>query len=222
MSAKFSLNSALLKWIALVSMTVDHLALFFEKDLTAFCPALFTLLRILGRLAFPIFAFLLVEGFLHTRNRRAYGLRLLAFGLVSEVPYDLFHYGTCFSLEGQNAILTLLVGFVLLTAYDYFDSHHQTLLAFLSSGLLILAACLTRCDLALPMLIIVFMAYLFRFNRLYACLGSLLACLFEWPAIFALPLLYFYNGKRGRQMPYLFYIYYPLHLLILGLLALAC
>ena len=77
------LSGSSLKVIALVSMTVDHIAYYLMEHGTL----LYELMRMVGRMAFPIFAFLLVEGYTHTRSRGKYALNLLIFALISEVPW---------------------------------------------------------------------------------------------------------------------------------------
>ena len=108
--AKPGLTSYQLKWIAVITMVIDHIgAVLFPGEL---------ILRIIGRLSFPIFCFLLTEGFCHTHNRRAYMQRLGVFALVSEVPYDLTFHGKLLDLERQNIFFTLLLGVILLNLLE--------------------------------------------------------------------------------------------------------
>jgi hypothetical protein len=104
---KNGLSSFALKSIAIVSMSTDHagVALFPEQ----------LWMRAVGRLAFPIFAFLLCEGYSHTRSVRRYAVRLGVFALISEIPFDLMGGGNLFDPGHQNIFFTLLIG--LLTIY---------------------------------------------------------------------------------------------------------
>lgn len=80
-------------------------------------------MRLIGRLGFPIFCFLLVEGFQRTRNLKKYALRLAAFALVSEIPFDLATKGEIFSMGYQNVFFTLLSGLLALCCMDYLNKH---------------------------------------------------------------------------------------------------
>ena len=123
------LSGSALKMIAVVTMTIDHLALFLLRYHAEFTEPLFlyhnkavnwyVVMRCIGRLAFPLFAFLLVEGFLHTSNRRRYGYSLLICALVSEIPWALLHHG--FHLAGHNVLFTLLLGFLGLCAIERYQ-----------------------------------------------------------------------------------------------------
>ena len=101
-SGRFSLSAAALHILAMVLMLMDHLwaTLLPAQDW----------LTCAGRLAFPIFAFMAVEGYFHTHSFRKYALRLALFAVLSEVPFDLMYGGTWFYPVHQNVIWTLLLG----------------------------------------------------------------------------------------------------------------
>lgn len=106
---KFGLDSFTLKIIALVTMIIDHTgAVLFPQ---------YPILRIIGRISFPIFAFLAAEGFYHTRNVKKYMLRLAGFAVLSEVPFDIVFYGKFFEPAHQNIFFTLLLGVMLMYFY---------------------------------------------------------------------------------------------------------
>jgi len=120
------LNGSWLKLIAIISMLIDHTAHMLAPTLPLLSKPIFSILgesitiyyimRKVGRLAFPIFCFLISEGFYHTRNRIKYSLNLFIFALISELPYNLLR--TCgksvFHINGQNVFFTLLLGTIVL------------------------------------------------------------------------------------------------------------
>ena len=101
------MSSFVLKVIACLTMLIDHAAVVFRADISADA---YWVMRGVGRLAFVIFCFFIVEGFIRTRSRGAYALRLGLFALLSEIPFDLMVYGRVMEMSGQNVYLTLLLG----------------------------------------------------------------------------------------------------------------
>lgn len=214
------MNIFLLKTIALISMIIDHYGVIFHDGVFAY--------RIIGRLAFPIYAFLLVEGYSHTKNVKKYAKRLLLFALISEVPFDLAFYNGI-SLTHQNIFFTLFIGLMMMYFLDNQDKYNLDTLSILSLGIFaaiflfvdynflgivyILAFFYTR-DMDSPkkifkVAVAIFMVNLLTFSSI------------QHFSILSLPLLYFYNGKLGPQNKFiqiLFYIAYPLHLIIFYLI----
>ena len=128
------LDASVLKYIAVVTMLIDHaaLCLIYNMILKPAAPIsrgtqlyslylLYKFLRGVGRLAFPIFCFFLVEGFRYTRSRKKYALRLFLFGLISEVPFDLCSKLTFPNHMHQNVMFELLMGVIMLSAWEYFE-----------------------------------------------------------------------------------------------------
>ena len=120
------LSGSALKLIAAVTMIIDHVAVSFlyNSMIVLFSAGsyrltLYNLMRAIGRLSFPLFAFLLVEGFLHTHDKKRYGLRLAIFALLSELPWNLVHTGGLFYGK-QNVFFTLLTGYLALCAVERF------------------------------------------------------------------------------------------------------
>lgn len=181
-------------------------------------------LRTVGRLAFPIFCFLLVEGFLHTRNIRKYGARLLVFALISEIPFDLALFNKWFNADYQNVFFTLFIGLWVLEWY------RKTTGQPLKQSLVILAGCgasvLLKCDYNVIGIVLILLFYVFYENkRLQTLFGGILAAV-ESLGCFGAAVLAFipirmYNGTRGeKNLKYFFYWFYPAHLLLLYILRL--
>ena len=109
------LNGSALKTIAVISMISDHCAYYLMEEDTL----LYETMRCFGRIAFPVFAFLVAEGFRHTRNRMSYFLHLVGFAVVSEVPWYLLN-----GADGtHNVMFTLALGVVALAVFERFREH---------------------------------------------------------------------------------------------------
>lgn len=217
------LSGSGLKLIAVASMLSDHLAALYLRDISAMRDVWFSighraitpysLMRVFGRLAFPIFAFLLVEGFLHTRNRLRYGINLFVFAVLSEIPWNLVHEGTlCY--QTQNVFFTLLIGYLGLCAIDHFKDIPKRQLVCLV-GLLIVAVFL-RADYGCGGYGFILLLYVLREQKIMqAVIGS---CVLNsrWVAGLAFIPISMYNGERGfvkgAVAKYAFYLFYPLHL----------
>lgn len=128
----FSLSNAALKNIAYLVMLIDHFfAVIFTKIIRQLATAGYetdSLIRIrqdgraVGRMAFVLFAYLIVEGFVHTRSRPKYLLRLMLLALVSEIPFDLAFSGQLVNNTGQNTLFTLSIGMLVLIIWEWSDS----------------------------------------------------------------------------------------------------
>lgn len=223
------LSGSWLKVLAVLSMLLDHLAAFCWRDLPALQTVLFSVghraitpyffLRLVGRIAFPIFAFLIVEGFVHTRSRKRYGWNLALFALISELPWNLVHSGT-WHYAGQNVFFTLLLGYLGLCALEAFQEEKGKLLGALL-GLLV-ASIVLRADYGCSGYGFILLLYVLRENKiLQAIIGS---CVLgsRWIAGLAFIPINLYNGERGfvkgPVAKYAFYLFYPLHLLVIWLL----
>ena len=214
------LSGSWLKVIAMVSMAIDHLSAYLFRYHPDFTEALFTvgskqvswcfLMRCIGRLAFPLFAFLLVEGFLHTSNRMKYGRNLLLFALLSEIPFDLVFF-------------TLFLGFLALYAVDRWESGKNSavrLAVILFS--LIGVGILFHTDYGSTGVGFILLLYVLRHHRVFQAAIGWCYLPMRWITGMAFIPINLYNGRRGFiQGPigkYLFYVFYPLHLLVIYLL----
>lgn len=217
------MNSFRLKWIAILTMAIDHTA----AVLLPYDSTLYLVMRCIGRVAFPIFVFLLIEGFQHTSNVKKYLLRLGAFALISEVPFDLAIFGRVIEFSHQNIFFTLFIGLLSIYLIGIVEKTYYrkpALQILLNAGITIVFSCLagflkTDYDFGGVLLIIAF--YLFRKSKLLLtlCLLIVAGVLFGGIEIYAvlgmIPIV-FYNGKKGKSMKYFFYLFYPAHLLLLA------
>lgn len=187
-----------------------------------------TVATLFGRIAFPIFCFLLVQGALLTRDYKKQILRLLAFAFISEIPFNLCLSGEPFYLGHQNVFFTLAFGVatvVLLQEMETrFDGRKKSLLQALIFILIVVLCEMLNFDYGAAGIIAIVLFYLAAWSRRLTMTMGLFAFLFEAPlygmVYLSLPLIYSYNGKRGKGSRYGFYIFYPGHLLLLYLLSL--
>lgn len=164
------LSAAALHILAMALMLADHLHNTLLPDQAW--------LGWIGRLAFPIFAFLLVEGYHHTRNFRRYCLRLLLAALLSEIPFDLMAYSTAFYPFHQNVLWTFLVSLLMLRALHWAqDTGKQWIRITAGVGAILagyLLGYLLMCDYYGPGVMTVLVFDLFRGRRWWQSLGQLL------------------------------------------------
>ena len=219
------LSSFALRLLALISMLLDHAGLALFPAVGAF--------RCAGRISFPIYCFLLTQGFLHTRDVRAYGRRLLLLAILSEIPFDLLIFGRMVSSVEQNVLFSLLLGLMALYAAEALRGKplHAAIVqltlcmaamaARVSYGWLGVALCLcvyyageNKARLALSMSGVLL---------LYTLSLALSGVTASWVltslcALLSLLPLLAYSGRRGARnslFTFLFYAAYPLHLLAL-------
>lgn len=224
----FRLSGSALKVIAVLSMVIDHCAYFLLPEGS---PILYEVCRCLGRVAFPLFAYLIAEGFANTRNRMRYFLTLLAFGFVSEIPWFLLN-----GYDGShNVMFTLAVGVVALSAFDRLCEHGPLCFASVSLFGLLTLATGTDYDWRGILMIVIF--YMLRFQTIQPWITrhsfpmpnqTVLQVLFTFPlmlhyglagALLASMVIFLYDGTRGAikgdVAKYSFYAVYPLHLMMI-------
>ncbi|MCR4960101.1 MAG: conjugal transfer protein TraX [Lachnospiraceae bacterium] len=305
--SKGGLPGSTLKIIAIITMFIDHTgAVILERylsriDMTrALNPEsvdfdylrlslLDGLMRAVGRIAFPIFIFLLVQGFTYTHSRTKYVLRLALFCLIAEIPFNMAFRGKVFTTDYQSVFLTITIGFLFLwfaedialknnvkawlgipsmilssaalglwvtkkvantglvrgTTYVigttvvfaliislaqmiYGSKHTFETMYKVSFSLVGMAAAMwladfLKTDYAGLGVLAIATCYAFRENKMRSMIMTIVALttfnLFEVFAFLGLPFVAFYNGKRGLKLKYIFYIFYPVHLLILHLIS---
>lgn len=305
------ISGSTVKIIAVVTMLIDHAAatvlarylvmgvdtaiatgdirLWLEENAAYY--TVYNVMRGIGRLGFPIFCFLLVEGYQRTRDVKKYALRLFLFALLSDVPFDLAISGQPIHWGYQNVYFTLLLGLLALCAFGFFEKREgqpqkdlplavrilfmvtgvftpilyadpyikaigedekrtmacailmgatigfyslygwrkglrrlQTVCADMTALLLCMKAAELLCtDYGGMGVLTIAVMYLFRRRKALAmgmgCVVLTIMSLSEVPAFLAVIPVALYNGKRGLKMKYFFYAFYPVHLLLLYLLA---
>jgi hypothetical protein len=235
-----------LKLLALLSMFIDHFAaIVLEQYLSnagvvnlwesarnfgepaGRLAACYLLMRLVGRLAFPIYCFFIVEGFFHTSRLPRYLLRLLIFAFLSEVPFDLAFEDRWFYPGYQNVYFTLLIGLLTISGI------HRLVQTKIPRALGVLtctfagaaAAELLHTDygaIGVCVIVILYCGHGGSRKRSMglSCLALLFTSYMEVTALVDVWLVNRYNGKRGRSLKYFFYGFYPAHILSLYLLRL--
>lgn len=232
------LTGAHLKYIAMFFMLLSHLAQTgFMYGLGQKYFVLADIFVLLGRISMPIFCFFTVQAVIYTKDFKKYCLRMLLFALVSEIPFDISIYGTPFYMNGQNVIFTLLIGAIVIYGIDYFwKKEVNTILKILVILIIIFIgtnlALTLRTDYKHNGVMAIVLLYFARDSKILTSLALLLAFHFEFimggyaiPITYgvvylAIPLIMLYNGQRGKQNKWAFYIFYPSHLLFIYLLKL--
>lgn len=205
-------------------------------------------LTCIGRLSFPIFAFLLAEGYFHTGNLKKYLRRLFLFALISEIPFNLAMGSRLFYPIHQNVLWTFLMAMGLIHWNEKVKAQHlwkRVLVGCASICLGYIGGIITFTDFYHAGVLTVLVFYFFRGRRWWCCLGQLL-CLWyinfemlgglsyqvflfgrihfipqQGFALLALIPIWLYRGKQGfrsKWLQYSYYAFYPLHLLLLGFL----
>lgn len=202
----------------------------------------------IGRIAFPIFAFMCVEGYFHTKNLKKYLLRLFAFALISELPFNLVMGGRLFYPLHQNVLWTFLLGLGLIWLNEKAREKKLPLRILVGAGTVILAYILgliTFVDYYHAGVLTVLVFYFFRGRKWWCFVGQLLALWYinvellsgfayelvigghslylvrQGFALLSLIPIWLYRGRQGaynRALRALYYGFYPAHLLVLGLI----
>ncbi len=225
------LNRNHLKYIAVFAMLIDHFAHYFLSS--AWGTPIYIAFRFIGRLTAPIMCYFLVEGFTHTTSKKKYFLRLLIFAIISQVAFDFAHGHSILNLD-LSMIYTLLCCFTMLWTIEYFKN---IFLKILSALIFIYLASFGDWGAYAPIWILGF--YVFRGNLHLQILPYLIVSLYiiitsvgkhiATPIMMSgvllfIPLIYLYNGKGGKKNAFnkwFFYIIYPLHLFLIGIIKIA-
>lgn len=223
------LSAQALRITAALSMVIDHVgAVFFPEAVW---------MTAVGRIAYPLFAFLIVEGAVHTRDWKKYALRLLLLAVISELPFDwltleagiwteeAWHIGI-FSLVRQNTVFTLLAGLLVAEAAVRGDARQNPYIGFLAAVAGAGAAWLLQFDYGGAGVLLIYFFYLFRgsFWLQALSLGLLSVLAMGGLQVFALAAavpIFLYsgrNGRAGRAAQAGMYLFYPLHLIVISMI----
>ena len=240
MKKRFEMTSASLHDLAKALMVCDHLwATIIPGN---------QWLTTVGRLTYPIYAFLLVEGYFHTRDVKKYALRLAALAILSEIPFNLMYSSQIFYPVHQNVIWTLLIGLGCVHLNERVRERGMVLRILTAGGTLLggaLLGLLSFADYNAPGVLTILVFYFFR-GRKWWCLAGQTALLYylnvevlkglafevelfgqthfivqQGVALFALIPIWLYRGRKGRGgrgFQYACYAFYPLHMLALHLI----
>jgi len=230
-------NRNALKYIAVIAMLIDHIGYFFVPTMIgdAINPLGF-ICRLIGRLTAPIMCYFLAEGFYYTRSKLKYGIRLFIFALISQGPF-LYARGLAWNTLEFNMIFNLFLCFIILVCYSKIENMVLKLLSIV----LLLYLC-TYCDWSFIAPLWVLSFYVFRdytrekfvlfsvvgliflslsTNLLFTDLSMWYTSIWQFGIYMAIPLLLMYNGRKGNPHPinkWIFYLFYPLHLLVIALI----
>lgn len=234
-------NSNHLHILAMIFMLIDHIwAVLMSGNFW---------MNYIGRLAFPLYAFMLVQGFIHTSDLKKYKKRMLFVAIISEIPFNLVAGGGLIYPFHQNVCWTLLLGLYALEIMEGLTADltlkERLLKAFKLTGIILLAA-FSFSDYGTLGLAMILLFYITRknttLNKIIQLIGmialniifmeglsipvDLFGMVYYFPtqgfAVFALPLIWLYNGKKGstnKAVQLGFYAFYPVHLLIIGMIA---
>ena len=238
---RFELTSFALHIMAMVFMIFDHLWGVFATDG-------YLWMTCIGRLTYPIFAFMIVEGYFHTKNLKKYVLRLLIFALISEIPFNLVMSSSWIAPLHQNVLWTFLIGILLIFLNEKANKKALwvRILVFIGTALLgCLLGIITFVDYNHGGILIILMFYVFRERKWWALLGQIVCLYFisvevisgqfipielfgktfelvvQSFCVLALIPIWLYQGKQGpynKAIRYLYYGFYPAHLLLFALI----
>lgn len=238
--SRLGLTAMQLKLLAIVLMLLDHLwaTVIPGNDWMTY----------LGRMAFPIFAFQIAEGYAHTSDKKKYMLRLLVFGLISEVPFDLMMVSHPFFIFHQNVMFTLLLGLLGIQAIDKMKtdrSARQLIITLASLSGILLLALVGFVDYGVMGVVTVMMFHVFRsvpyartmqlaamvlmniifFKGQYipiSAAGIEIEFVIQGFAVLALIPIWLYNGRQGKSsksLRYGCYAFYPAHMLLIYIIS---
>lgn len=224
------MTSTKLKIIACVTMLIDHLTTFFDRHSNF---ELVATMNSIGRLAFPIFAFLIAEGFYHTKNAKKYLTRLLIFAVISQIPYNITFMHKWIQWDQLNILFNFFFGLLALVIYKKnkyagvaaviafsFLNQYVIHMGYGAFGVLlvfffyIFRGSVVKQGASLTIMMVIYvLRYVIKFYP-----RSSFYMYLQLFAILSIVFIAFYNGKKGKDIKYLFYVFYPGHIAAIGIL----
>lgn len=238
------MSSFVLKIIAIITMFCDHFGDAFIGH--------YSFLNLIGRIAFPIFAFQISEGYIHTKNIKKYTIRLGIFAIISQIPFTLFtHKYINPNSTTLNVFFTLFLGLIAIYLYDWtiktlsnnkkdekITKKALSLIIIQVIGIIFVLligyiAEKLNTDYGMWGVIVIAAFYIFKKNQALTVIAFILLCAIKYSiriiqngynietiilCIFTMISIMFislYNGKQGKKIKYVIYLFYPLHLLLL-------
>lgn len=212
----------IIKIIAAVTMVLDHIKYVYP-------PSINFITLYLGRISFPLFAFLLTEGYVHTKNLKKYYGRLILFGIISQIPFMMFrkYVGNWLML---NIMFTLLLGLLAITVFDKIKKKYISVPIIV---LIIYCGKLFSVDYGWYGVLLIFVLYLFKNSKILLSFFYTAIVLLHYYlygllnleniyniifTIFPLIIILLYNGKEGKKIKYFYYLFYPVHIIILNII----
>ena len=263
-AAKRGLSEAVLKNVAVITMTIDHVTAFLLKAylnsqgvMNLYTNDLYTIGRVIGMIAFVLYAYMIAEGAYRTRNRWKYAARLLALALISIIPHSYVNARKLFNPNDLNIFFLLFLGLITIYAFDWLQNNIKNrwvsiLLRVLTAAASCAISMIFHFEYGMMGILLILVFYLFRYdfrklvifgflvmsvgymahvvithggitwinNHSHNLLSSLLNTdKIQIFGVLAFPLIGFYNGEKGRQLPKAFYyLFYPVHLGIIALI----
>lgn len=219
-------SGAQLKYLAFISMLIDHVNNAIVTPMLdggGFLLYLSNIFSILGRIAFPIFIFFIVEGFFKTSNRKKYLITLLIFGVISEVPFDMFTSKTFFDPHWNNMMFTLALCLITIWIIDSIKNKlDNKVLWYVISIIIVILFGFLAMQLSLDYdyhaIVVAYLFYIFYDKPIIGAGLGYLSIIKELYSFLGFGMTLTYNGERGRQYKWLNYFFYPVHILILGIL----
>lgn len=212
----------IIKIIACITMVLDHIKYVYE-------PSINFVTLYLGRISFPLFAFLATEGYVHTSNIKKYFKRLILFGVISQIPFMIFrtYVGNWLLL---NIMFTLILGLMAILVYDKIENK------FISIPLVILTVLcgdFLKVDYGAYGVLLIFILYLFKNKKILLTISYIGVIILHYYlmgclnmnyifniifTIFPIIIILLYNGKQGKKLKYFYYWFYPVHMIVLDII----
>ena len=200
------------------------MALMQASDTAMIIATVALILQAMETVAVPIFVFLLLEGFQHTSNWKKYMVRVGGLALLTEIPFDLAMNGKVLEFSTQNPVLGLLLCMVLLFWFRRFAG--KKLVCIIMALAAVLWAVMLKVDHGVPMVLMICIMYLFRNKRMFMGFSGVAVaamCMAISPFYIVAPMgflaIHFYNGEEGNSSRLVNYLFYPVTLLAVGLIA---